>query len=216
MQEIYLEEEEHKEETTEHHSAIDLTSSAGIVHTSSVVKISRTGEIPREDRYDSVDAFDKMNIVADVYIQKNDKSPLTLQEKKVKPISTAVKTIPQAPIARRELSVQTSHKTSNQLSALTAISNRPKEIPKEAITVKFTGLFGSIDAPYLEVYEDGDFLILISDSNSTFKFSPPKIEDPIQIIVNNKDYEVYAPGINFTLPDNGNRITVLLIIINED
>jgi hypothetical protein len=89
---------------------------------------------------------------------------------------------------------------------------RKKKLEK----VVFEGPFGKINAGYLDVYLDGMYVILVEEQDSEFSYTPPESEDPFNIIYEENLYQVISPGINFELPNQKIKITVLLIVGDED
>lgn len=82
---------------------------------------------------------------------------------------------------------------------------------KTQIPVTFKGIFGEFQAMYEEVFKQGVSLVLISNPNVSFTYTPPEMKEPLTVNVDGYEYEAYSVGIGFNMPDSNKKVTVLLV-----
>jgi hypothetical protein len=77
------------------------------------------------------------------------------------------------------------------------------------VFVELNGPFGSIRAPYSEVFEDSKFVVLISDKDK-YSYIPPETEETMSITFQSKTISVQSVGISFQSPTTGQTTIVLI------
>jgi len=87
----------------------------------------------------------------------------------------------------------------------------PAGVDKEQVEVTFQGSFGEVSALYEGVFKSGISLVLISNQNTTFSYTPPQANDAIVVTVGDDEYEAYSIGVSFVMPDSNKKVTVLLV-----
>lgn len=76
--------------------------------------------------------------------------------------------------------------------------------------VSFKGIFGEIQAKYLNVYIEEDKILLVSSTTAGFNFIPPMSEEAITLTVNGDEYQAISIGMLLTLEEQ--QITVLVLM----
>ena len=84
-----------------------------------------------------------------------------------------------------------------------------KRIAQEDVC--FKGMFGEIQAKYLNVYIEDKYLILVSDIDAGFNFIPPMSEEPFTILVNDVEYKAISINMSFPLEEQGVKVLLLLL-----
>ena len=120
------------------------------------------------------------------------------KKKKSKPVKKATKKKEKKPVEKPD--------------PFPAIPVHVEEIVPERPLKKviFEGVFGKINAGYLDVYHQGMYLILVEDISAEFSYDPPQSDEEFIVNIDGGAFNVIAPGINFRLSNQRIKVTVLL------
>jgi len=75
--------------------------------------------------------------------------------------------------------------------------------------VQMKGTFGSFRGKYLQVFESGEFVVLVYDVEDSI-YSPPASQDSFDLICGSDTYTVQFLGIEFEMPNSDTGIQVMV------